>query len=257
MTFYAFCDKIPKERQGEKMYNEFARYYDLLMEDAQYDKRTEYLLSLFDKFDRKPTLLLDLCCGTGEFSFRLAKNGISVVGVDISPDMLSVAMAKKCDEDVMFLCQNAAQLDLYGTVDGAVCCLDSLNHITDYEDFKAAIAKTALFLEKDRLFIFDVNTVFKHKFVLADNIFEKDGENVRCVWQNERNGNLVDITLQFEDSCGNILGCEKFSERAYTDMEIETALNEAGLETISVFGELKFDIPDEKCERKVFVTRKI
>jgi ubiquinone/menaquinone biosynthesis C-methylase UbiE len=86
---------------------------------------------------------------------------------------LSVAREKSAEQgnDVLYLCQDAAKLDLYGTVDGAICCLDSLNHITDYDKFCEAVSRVSLFLEKDRLFIFDVNTVYKHKEVLGNNTF--------------------------------------------------------------------------------------
>ena len=70
------------------MYNEFSRYYDYLTGDVDYKKRTKYLLRLFEKFDRKPSLLLDLACGTGGFSVQFSKAGIDVIGVDISEGML-------------------------------------------------------------------------------------------------------------------------------------------------------------------------
>ena len=116
------------------MYNDFAYSYDTLMQDVDYQKRTDYICSLFESFDRMPTLMLDLACGTGEFSNHFAKKGVSVIGVDVSFDMLSVFFffKQKTAYEILYLCQDATQLDLYGTIDGAICCLDSLNHITDY-----------------------------------------------------------------------------------------------------------------------------
>jgi ubiquinone/menaquinone biosynthesis C-methylase UbiE len=91
--------------------------------------------------------MLDLACGTGEFSNHFAQKGVSVIGVDISYDMLSVAREKTAEagNDILYLCQDAAELDLYGTIDGAICCLDSLNHITDYEKFCKALERVSLF----------------------------------------------------------------------------------------------------------------
>jgi len=141
-------------------YCQFASVYDTLMRDVDYKARTEYLLKLFKKFDAVPTLLLDVACGTGKFSNFFAKKKIEVIGIDMSEEMLSVARQNSADmgTDVLFLCQKAEELDLYGTVDGVICCLDSLNHITDKRKLIAAVEKISLFLEKDRLFIFDVNT---------------------------------------------------------------------------------------------------
>ena len=244
------------------MYNDFAYNYDALMGDVDYDARTEYLCALFKKFDREPTLMLDLACGTGEFSNRFARKNISVIGVDISYDMLSVAREKSADEgnDILYLCQDAAELDLYGTIDGAICCLDSLNHITDYDSFCRAIERVSLFLEKDRLFIFDLNTEYKHREVLGNNTFVIDTDEVYCVWQNEYDGKgEVEITLDFFMPEGDAYyrTGESFCERAYTEGEIANALQKAGLKIEAVFEDMSETAPADTTERVVYVTRKV
>lgn len=240
------------------MYNDFAYSYDALMQDVDYNARAEYLFKLFKKHDKIPTLMLDLACGTGEFSVRFAKQGISVIGADISADMLSIAREKSVD-DILYLCQNATELDLYGTVDGAICCLDSLNHIVDYADFCTAIQKVSLFLEKERLFIFDVNTPYKHKEILGNNTFVIDTDDVYCVWQNEYLGdNLVEINLDFFEPDGDVYHRtgEAFCERAYTTDEIEQACKSAGLKIEAVYDDLTQNAPADDSQRLIYVTRK-
>lgn len=244
------------------MYSEFAWVYDALMQDADYAARSRYLLSLFERFDRKPTLLLDLACGTGGFSNEMSAQGISVIGVDISPEMLSVARESSAEQgqDILYLCQDASELDLYGTVDGAICCLDSLNHITDYEKFKAAIARVSLFLEPGRLFIFDMNTAYKHECVLGNRTIVKETDEVFCVWQNEykREERVTEISLDFfqEEDGAYYRSSEQFCERAYTDDEIATAISEAGLDLVAVFEEMTDTAPTDTTERAVYITRK-
>ncbi len=245
------------------MYNEFAYNYDTLMNDVDYKKRTEYLCSLFKKFDRQPTLMLDLACGTGEFSNLFAQKGISVIGVDISYDMLSIAREKTAEQgnDILYLCQDAAELDLYGTVDGAICCLDSLNHITDYEQFCKAIERVSLFLEKDRLFIFDLNTVYKHRDILGDNTFVIDSDDVYCVWQNSYSDehNIVEISLDFFTPEGDAYfrTSEEFCERAYAFNEVENALEKAGLKVEAIFDDMTQKAPCDTTQRVIYVTRKV
>ena len=245
------------------MYNNFAKYYDTLMRDADYAARAEYVCSLFDEFGKRPSLLLDLACGTGGFSNEFAGRGISVIGADISEEMLTVAQEKSRAQglDVLYLCQPAQKLDLYGTVDGAVCLIDSLNHITDYGDFCEAFVKVSLFLEKGSLFIFDMNTEYKHASVLADNSFVIEEENVFCVWRNEYNPEekITDITLDFFEKCGDgyLRNTENVRERAYSDSEIENALKKAGLKLEAVLGDMSRNKPAENEQRKVFVARKI
>ncbi len=244
-------------------YSDFAEVYDILMGDVDYSARSEYLLKLFTKHGKKPTLLLDLACGTGSFSNQFAKKGIEVIGVDMSEEMLSVARERSMEEgnDILYLCQRAEELDLYGTVDGAVCCMDSLNHITDTETLQKAIDKVSLFLEKDCLFIFDVNTVYKHREILADNTFVFDEDEVYCVWQNSFNSeNLTtDISLDFfiADDDVYIRSSEDFSERAYRDTELKEIIEKAGLKIEAVYDDMTTDPKKDTSERLIYVTRKI
>ena len=245
------------------MYDSFAAVYDSLTDDVDYKARTDYLCSLFCRFDTLPSLLLDLGCGTGSFSNEFARRGVSVIGVDISPEMLSVAREKSeaAGNEVLYLCQDSAQLDLYGTVDGVVCCLDSLNHITDYESLCKTLGRVALFLEKDRLFIFDLNTAYKHENVLGDNCFVIENDDVYCVWQNqfEQDNNIVNISLDFfvEQDGVYLRESEEFSERAYSTEEMEKALVAAGLKIEAVFGDMSENPPDSKAQRIVYITRKV
>ena len=243
------------------MYEELSEVYEILNADAQYDKRYDYLKELFKKFDRMPKLLLDLACGTGSFSRRFAKDGVSVIAADSSPEMLSIAATKE-SKDILYICQKAQELELYGTVDGAICCLDSLNHITDYGDFCTALKRVSMFLEKDRLFIFDVNTPFKHREVLGSNTIIKEEENAVCVWQNELSDDemTVNIYLDIFKKEENGLYSRSFdfiTERAYTESEIEKALSDANLKTLEIFGEFTFEAPSPDCERAVYITKKI
>ncbi len=243
-------------------YDNFAPVYDVLMGDVNYKKRTDYILKLFKKYDKKPDLLLDVACGTGGFSLQFAKKGIEVIGTDMSEEMLAVAREQSAEKelDILFLCQKAEDLDLYGTVDGAVCCMDSLNHITDKRSLKKAFGKISLFLEKDRLFIFDVNTVFKHREILGNNTFALEEDGVYCVWQNEflPKTNSVKITLDFfiENENGYARLGENFSERAYDFSALTEMLNSQGFEVLAIFDDLTENPPRETSERVFFVCKK-
>jgi 2-polyprenyl-3-methyl-5-hydroxy-6-metoxy-1,4-benzoquinol methylase len=54
--------------------------------------------------------ILDLGCGTGNMSVRLARGGAKVVGVDLSPEMLAVAREKVPPGPVRWLQTGAAEL---------------------------------------------------------------------------------------------------------------------------------------------------
>jgi len=244
------------------MYSSFSWVYNSLMGDVNYNARTEYISALFKKFDRMPTLLLDLACGTGGFSNCFANKGVSVIGVDIIPEMLSVARESINGRDILYLCQNAAELDLYGTVDGVICCMDSINHITDYNELCETFKKVSLFLEKDRLFIFDVNTLYKHEQVLGNNTFVIDEDDIYCVWDNtyDSDNKITAINLDFFRTLDgeNYIRTEDYiEERAYTDEELESALKNAGFEILAVYAEMDESPIKPDTERAFYVARKV
>ena len=244
-------------------YSEFANIYDRLMMDADYEGRSEYIKALFEKFGKKPSLLLDLACGTGKFSRIFAKDGIEVIGVDSSEEMLSVAKGTAEQEgfNILFLCQEADELDLYGTVDGAVCLMDSINHITDKKILQKAFDKVSLFLEKDCLFIFDVNTLYKHKEILGDNTFVFEEDGVFGVWQNsfDEESATTDIYLDFFEERDGLYKrySDEFNERAYSEDELCEMLKKSGFEILEILGDLKLQKPEFQEERIFFIAKKI
>lgn len=241
-------------------YGFFARYYDGLMTDAQYSERCAYILELLKRHNHDPGITLDLACGTGALTRELYKCGVDVYGVDASEEMLTEAVQKNCEEgiNILYLCQKMQELDLYGTIDTCVCTLDSINHLTEVEDVAVAFDRVGLFMNKDGLFVFDVNTVYKHREVLADNAFVFENENVFCVWQNMPAGDdITEITLDFfeeEDGVYYRSG-ESFCERAYSREVLAELLSRAGFELEAVYGDMSFDEPGEDEQRAVYVAR--
>ena len=245
-------------------YSAFAQVYDRLTSEISYRQRAEYFRQLMKLHGgREDGILLDLACGTGSLSVEFARMGYDVIGVDSSCDMLSVALGKNAGlaKEVLYLCQDMAELDLYGTVGTAVSALDSLNHVTDPAKLQQALDRVSLFLEPGGLFLFDANSVYKQRSVLGNNTFVYDMADVYCVWQNSfrPQTNTVDISLDIfeEQSPGVYIRREEaFSERAYTEEEWADMLRRAGLELLAVYGDDGFDAPRPDSQRLIYVTRK-
>lgn len=244
-------------------YGSFARYYDSLTHNVEYEKRADYLCELMKRFDHSAGITLDLACGTGSLTVALAKRGIDVYGIDGSVPMLSVAQQKAAANglNLLFLCQQMQSIDLYGTVDTVVCALDSINHMTNENDVLKAFERVSLFLNPNGYFIFDMNTIYKHKKILSNHMFLYDTDDVYCVWQNnfEEKSNCVGITLDFFGREGNAYyrSSEHFYERAYSTELIVSLLSKAGLETVGLFDDLSFKAPTDHTERVVVAAKKI
>ncbi|MBQ8377942.1 MAG: class I SAM-dependent methyltransferase [Oscillospiraceae bacterium] len=242
-------------------YGRFALFYDSLMQ-ADYDKISNRIDSLVMEFYNKRGILLDLACGTGTLCEKMAKMGYDVVGVDTSQEMLSVALDKKYDSGlpIQYICQDMRKIDMFGTIDVTVCTLDSINHLACKEDVFETFKKVSLFAEPDGLFIFDVNTPYKHKFVLADNTFVFENDDVYCVWQNFLNDdNSVDISLDLFEKDGEsyFRASESFSEISIPLDEIKNMLCESGFEVLGVYDGYENREVSDNSERAVFVARKI
>ena len=240
-------------------YDLFAEYYDELMSDVDYPARAKYIDRIIRQYKPDAHLLVDLACGTGSMTVEFAAMGYDVIGVDLSENMLSKAR-EKSDGSILYLCQSMQELDMYGTIDAFVCTLDSLNHIEDRQQLLRALSRVSLFLEPDGVFVFDMNTPYKHECVLADNAFVCETEDVYCVWQNEYSGNgRVNIALDFfeQQPDGSYLReCEDFCEVAYSFEETREMLHSAGLELMAAYDDMTFEPPCEESERIVFVASK-
>ena len=227
-------------------YLNFAPFYDRLTQNVEYDRRALRIRALAQRFmhtDTEGTLLLDLACGSGSFCEALARLGYDVIGVDNSPAMLGMAMDKKLQSGlpIQYLCQDMRQLDMFGTIDITTCMLDSLNHLPSLADVQAVFDRVSLFAQPGGVFLFDMNTLYKHREILADKVFLYDLEEVFCTWDNrlQPDGATVEMQLTFfsQDPQTGLYdrSDECITERAYPQEEIEAALKRAGLLLLGAF----------------------
>ena len=243
-------------------YDDFSRFYDLLTDNVEYEKRADYFCRLLSMCGIKGGILLDLGCGTGSMSVQMAGRGYDVIGVDSSVGMLNAAQQKMYESgmQMLLLNQNMQEIDLYGTVDCAICVLDGINHLCNSSEVKKTFDKVSLFMNPGGVFAFDVNTIYKHKNVLADNVFVYEPENLFCTWQNNYNSadNSVEITLDFfeeEDGVYYRSG-ESFTEQAYELDDIRKWLENSGFEVIGVYDDMTTDNVKPDSERAVFLAKK-
>ena len=76
------------------VFGNYARYYNLLYHDKDYEAEADYVDRLIQKFKPGGRTILDLGCGTGRHDFLLVERGYAVTGVDRSQDMLAEAQKR-------------------------------------------------------------------------------------------------------------------------------------------------------------------
>jgi len=240
-------------------YETLAGSYDALTGDVPYEKWADFMEKLWRRSKRKVRTVLDLACGTGSLTWILTRRGYELISVDGSEEMLCAAREKGAGVEgiePLFLHQDMTELDLYDTVDAAVCCLDSINYLLYPSDVKRMLKRLHLFVSPGGMLIFDINTPYKLKN-LDNQVFLDEQEDVYCVWRTEyeKRSRIVtygmDIFQRRSDGAWERSGEEHY-ERAHTVEELTLWLQEAGFCDIRTYGELKMRAPREDEQRIFF-----
>ncbi len=266
-------------------YHALAPAYDRLNADIDYKAWSLFIQSCFDKYlPARPEIILDLACGTGRMTFPLADMGYDMIGIDGSSDMLAEAYMVSADRSEMvadengdlpqgftsplFLQQDMRDFELYGTVDSVVCCLDSMNYLTEDGDLDKCFSCIHLYLAPGGLLIFDVNTPYKFEHIYGNNAYvledeacpEKELGAVFCGWQNEyhKDSHLCHFYLSvFEEKPdGTYLRTdEEQTERCYSQEALTQALDKAGFDLCGIFSDFNFNPPTHDTPRWYIVAR--
>lgn len=164
-------------------YGPLAFWYDQLTGDVPYEQFADFYEAEFSRAGGEFRLLLDLCCGTGTLTHIMARRGYELIAVDSSVDMLMQAREKSTElaAPPLFLLQDAAELDLYGTVDAAYCSLDGMNYIPP-EALPQVFHRLHLFIRPGGLLIFDIRTP-EWLRSLDGEVFVDETEDVLCLWR--------------------------------------------------------------------------
>ena len=242
-------------------YNNFSQFYDLFTDDVDYKGYAEFFNNILQEHKGKDSILLDLACGTGTLSVLFSSMGYDVIAVDSSTTMLyeGLKKAREAGEDILFLNQDMREIDLYGTINCCVCTLDSLNHLESMDDVRKTFGRVSLFMEKGGAFIFDVNTPYKHKKVLADNSFIFEKKDVFCCWRNNTEGLKTDISLDFfkENEDGTYdRYTDEFTETGFDIEDIKKALAENKFKILDIYDEKFRKTSTYDSERLIFAVEK-
>ncbi|MEM2924724.1 MAG: class I SAM-dependent methyltransferase [Methanocellales archaeon] len=141
-------------------YNQIQAYYDELA--REYDQRYQnpelaYMRSVEDEVLLREARgrIVDIGCGTGRHSILLANLGYSVIGIDISLEMIKIARSKGgVNSNINFLVASAEALPFKSSsVNSVISIFGALNHVVRYNQAFEEIARV---LKPEGVFIFSV-----------------------------------------------------------------------------------------------------
>ncbi len=236
-------------------YGPLAFWYDRLTLDIPYEAFVDFYEKEFSADGGEFKILLDLCCGTGTLTWLLAERGYEMIAADASPDMLMQAASKAAEVSVppLFLCQDASALDLYGTVDAAVCSLDGMNYIPESE-LPEVFHRLHLFVRPGGLLIFDIKTPEWFRSV-DGSVSVDETEDMLCLWRAEfdTEENAICYGMDIFSKSGNLWrrDSEEHIEYAHSPERLAELLEIAGFENVR----LCCDCPQSDGGR-LFITAK-
>ncbi len=245
-----------------KQYGAFAHCYDRMMHDVDYAAWTDYLISFLQEYSVKTAV--DCACGTGMITTALAKAGYTMIGTDISEDLLMEARTNALKRGMRFLpfvCQDMTALEVHKPVDAVICTCDGVNYLTEDGDAERFFQHALAALRQGGLLLFDVSSAYKLEKTLGNETFTEITEDYAYIWSNafDPAKNLCEMDLTFFVRDGGIW--RRFSEqhlqRAYRASELKKLLERNGFEVAGIYDAFSRKPAREDSERIQFAARKI
>lgn len=229
------------------LYFDHAELYDDMYEVIfDYDEQ----FSIVDERmkERKMNKVLEAACGTGRLTKRLYEDGYDVVGLDLSEEMLEIAVERV--PSVKFVNGDIREFDLNDRFDAVVCLGHSFAHMINDEDIYRALECFNNHLKKEGLLIMDnfdaLQTIkgfekyreTKDKVKLSDKLVERDnyvdwniGKGISWNWKCEYTVKRdIEVIDRFTDE--QVL-------RSFLKSEIDYFLEKKGFKTVE-FDEDRF-----------------
>ncbi len=233
-------------------YENFAYYYDSLMDERFYDDYEEFIFSHAD-FNN----VLELGCGTGEIAIRLSKKNKLVYATDLSDDMLEVARLKAISENVSLMLKRVDMTDFEVSqgVDLILCLCDSINYILDLDSVYKTFYNVYNSLNEFGYFIFDIDSLYKTDIILNDYLEEESDDDFSFYWKVDLiESGFVHHFIKIEDKENNEYVEENHYQKTYDEQVYIDLLRKVGFSNIELYSD--FGDFNKKCERIIFVCYK-
>ncbi|WP_028783279.1 class I SAM-dependent DNA methyltransferase [Thalassobacillus devorans] len=220
-------------------YGEMASVYDLLMQDVPYDEWVS-----FTEDHASGIHMLDMGCGTGEITIRLAEKGYQMTGVDLSEDMLAIANHKTPSHTrIHWLHQDIRNLAGLKDYDTVISYFDVLNYITSLEDLKAVFRQTYNILKPGGTFIFDVHSLSHLQQSMAGKTFAEVYDETTYIWfceHGEQADTFVhDLTFFIQKPEGSYKRFDEYhTQRGYRMDRLKKELHAAGFIIMAIYADL-------------------
>jgi ubiquinone/menaquinone biosynthesis C-methylase UbiE len=140
-------------------YRWMAHYYDTIYSElVDYRSQADRIKKIIAKHSKKkkPGSLLDVACGTGNYTFIFADRGWKVTGIDISDEMLRIAKKKTGGKkNPRFIKMDMRKINLQEKFDVATVLFGGFGYLLETRDVESFLASVKRHLSPGGLLIFE------------------------------------------------------------------------------------------------------
>jgi SAM-dependent methyltransferase len=229
-------------------YDDFTAHYE-------YEFWTAQLLEVLERNGLTGDRLLDVGCGTGKSFLPLLARDWKVTGYDISVLMLEQAR-QKAGEQVHLKLADMRKMPWFGEFDLVWALDDAINYLLSFEELLHALSGLRNNLAATGLLLFDVNELSLYRALSRERIeVERDGR--RLIWQarGEKSATEPGSTHEFSCIAEEVPNGKSrrsvHRQRHFSEAEIRTAIDRAGLECLNVYGQGTDGIPYQPLDGAV------
>ncbi len=237
-------------------YSRLAGVYDELVVDPCFAEWADFLASLWAADPDGVHTVLDVCCGTGLMAAELIPRGISVVGIDASPDMLDRARVL-LGPDVPLTQVVLPDLPLEGLFDAAISTFDGLNYLTP-DDFALTLTRVARRLRPGGWLVFDLHTDAMMAFAAEHPDIHGEDADRRFVVHSDvdRSARTIDASISLTGPSADSSFVEHHLQYVHSDEYVTESLSSAGLDLLTVTDEYTHVPASEKTLRATWIARR-
>ncbi len=238
--------------------DDYLYFYRDALTDERSEAEVRALVSLL-ALD-KPMQILDLACGYGRHTNRLAALGHTLTGIDLMPGFLDMARqdAQQRKVDVVYRQGDMRHIDFHQEFDRVLLLFTAFGYFSDEGNLQVLV-NVQKALKPGGLLVFDMNTAYAFSTVWNNATYFSDSPDLSTAFVSEYDAchqrTSVVVTCFRRQGDGYQKLQERHVEQAYPPEQVATLLRDAGLTVEAAYQCFGFQPYDDESSRILWVAR--
>ncbi|MBF1300472.1 MAG: class I SAM-dependent methyltransferase [Parvimonas sp.] len=242
------------------MYDKFSYIYDELMKrQVDYDLLASNVIQICINNNVEVRNILECGMGSGNLTEQFLKRGIYVDGFDISDNMLSIAYNKLILYDNINILKGDIRTFDSNRKYNLICCFfDVLNYLKNINEIDMFLNNCKNQMDENSILMFDINSEYKLREYLGNNIFVDEEDELFYVWRNYLHNKYIDFDIDFFLKTENGT-YEKIKEiqrqYIYSENDILNVIKKNNFQIIEIIDFENFKNKTDKTFRTLYVLK--